>query len=89
MTSSISTGPVHNAVRRMTELIDLENLEGYFDEYLLESQQQQKTNHHEREFDDLPEETSEPQSPTSPSSGPQSRFITIESYTKIRIERPE
>jgi hypothetical protein len=50
--TSLDAGPVHNAVRRMTELIDLENLEGYFDEYLLESAQ----SHDVDDFDDLPED---------------------------------
>lgn len=55
---SFPSSPVHNAVRRMTELIDLENLEGYFDEYLLDNPQQlqQMNTQDSKEFDALPEE---------------------------------
>lgn len=59
--TSFPTGPVHNAVRRMTELIDLENLEGYFDEHFtLETQNHQPSNN--QEFDAITEENTDSQS---------------------------
>ncbi|XP_031562197.1 uncharacterized protein LOC116297996 isoform X2 [Actinia tenebrosa] len=81
--TSFNAGPVHSAVRRMTELIDLENLEGYFDEYLLETTSTQS--HDEDGFDTLPldKDCSLPDMATPPPP----RRITIESYTKICIQR--
>lgn len=54
--TSFPNGPVHNAVRRMTELIDLENVEGYFDEYIIESQNQ-SNNNQDKDFHAITEET--------------------------------
>lgn len=62
-----TSGPVHKAVRRMTELIDLENLDGYFDEYLLETQQQnqQPKLTQDQQFDNVSEQKNDSLSPTS------------------------
>ncbi|XP_032238488.1 uncharacterized protein LOC116618646 [Nematostella vectensis] len=95
--ADFSPGPVHNAMRRMTELIDLENFESYFDEMLLDSSHSNsnhgKAESKEREFDDISVDLS-PQELTVPTDSDsrrrsQAHIVSIKSFTEILYERTE